>query len=204
MSTIQIRRPKLDDRNELLELFRIVITDTFMKDDIQNILTDITASIEAEIKAKKEYIDRDFESNGQERYFLLALNDEKIVGTIEYGPTSEQICKWTNNDLKGILKVGTIFVHPESQRKGIGNLLIQNIYITLQKQGIEEFCMDSGFKRAQEVWLRKYGEPAYLLEDCWGKGYSHMIWHQYKGCIQSEKLEYLKRKGLPSMANLCT
>jgi hypothetical protein len=50
------------------------------------------------------------------------------------------------------------------------------MYSTLKSKGIEEFCLDSGYKIAQTIWKKKFGEPVYLLEDYWDKGNDHMIW----------------------------
>jgi hypothetical protein len=50
------------------------------------------------------------------------------------------------------------------------------MYRTLSNKGIEEFCLDSGYMRAQKIWKKKYGDPNYWLENYWGEGYHHMIW----------------------------
>ena len=172
MINIKIRRPKIEDIQELNQFFRIVIIDTFNKEGIGDKLEGINNQIEI----KEKYLINDFESNGEKRYFLIALNKEKIIGSIEYGPASGLINNCTNNDLKGLTEIGTVFVHPDYQKMGIGNLLLKKMYITLQGKGIEEFCLDSGYISAQKIWKKKFGEPDYLLNDYWGKGYDHMIW----------------------------
>lgn len=35
--------------------------------------------------------------------------------------------------------------------------------------------MDSGYKRAQSIWKKKFVEPEILLEDYWGEEFDHMI-----------------------------
>ncbi len=172
MLDIEIRRPRTEDINELHQFFRTVITDTFNKEGIGDQLEDL----EAEIESKKAYLTEDLASNGEDRFFLLALEREKIIGTIEHGAASDLICKCTDNALKELHEVGTVFVGPDYQRMGVGNLLLENMYRTLRNKEIREFCLDSGYARAQNIWRKKFGEPAYLLENYWGEGYHHMIW----------------------------
>ncbi|MFJ8262063.1 GNAT family N-acetyltransferase [Rummeliibacillus sp. NPDC094406] len=172
MLTVEIKRPRIENIKELNHFFRLVITDTFTKEGIGEKLDDI----EDEIEAKEKYLESDFESNGENRYFLIALYDDKIIGSIEYGPASELICNCTKNALKNLIEIGTVFVHPDYQSNGVGNLLLNSMYITLQQRGIEEFCLDSGYIRAQNIWKKKFGYPDYLLKDYWDDGYDHMIW----------------------------
>lgn len=172
MLNIEIRRPRTEDIVELNQFFRTVIEDTFNKEGIEDQLEDL----EAEIESKKAYLRDDLASNGEHRFFLLALERGKIIGTIEHGAASDLICKCTYNELKELQEVGTVFVHPDYQRMGVGNMLLENIYRTLRNKGIREFCLDSGYARAQNIWKKKYGEPDYLLENYWGEGYHHMIW----------------------------
>ncbi|MFJ7638484.1 GNAT family N-acetyltransferase [Peribacillus sp. NPDC097225] len=161
MLNLEIRRPRTEDIKELNQFFRTVITDIFIKEGIGDKLEDI----ENEIEAKKTYLESDLESNGEKRFFLIALDGDKIIGTIEYGAASDLISKCTDNALKNLNEVGTVFVDPDYQRKGIGNLLLNKIYLTLHNKGIEEFCLDSGYISAQKIWKKKYGDPDYFLEN---------------------------------------
>lgn len=172
MLGVEIRRPKIEEIKKLNEFFEEVITDTFIKEGIGEKLNDI----KDEIKAKEKYLETDFESNGEKRYFLIALYGNKMIGSIEYGPASDLIIKCTNNDYKGLVEVGTVLVHPDFQRNGVGNLLLKGIYSTLHENGIEEFCLDCGYISAQKVWKKKFGEPDYLFKDYWDKGNDHIIW----------------------------
>jgi len=169
---VEIRRPRIEDIKELNSFFRIVITDTFIKEGLGERLNDIND----EVEVKEKYLESDFESNGEKRYFKIALDGDKIIGSIEYGPASDLISNCTNNAFKELIEVGTVFVHPEYQRMGVGNLLLNTMYFTLQNKGIEEFCLDSGYINAQKIWKKKFGDPNYLLKDYWDKGYDHMIW----------------------------
>jgi GNAT superfamily N-acetyltransferase len=162
----------MEDIKELHSLFKLVITDTFIKEDLGEQLNDRND----EIETKKKYLKSDFDSNGEKRYFLIALDGDKIIGSIGYGPASDLICNGTNNALKELMEVGTVFVHPDYQRMGVGNSLLNAMYVTLKRKSITEFCLDSGYKSAQKIWIRKFGKPNYLLKDYWDKGYDHMIW----------------------------
>ncbi|MEH7418762.1 GNAT family N-acetyltransferase [Neobacillus drentensis] len=172
MLNVEIKRPRIEDIKELNSFFRIVIADTFIKEGLGEKLNDIND----EVKVKEKYIESDFESNGEKRYFLIALDGNKIIGSIEYGPASDLICNCTNNSYKELMEVGTVFVRPDYQRNGVGNLLLNSMYFTLRSKGIEEFCLDSGYKSAQKIWRKKFGDPDYLLKDYWDEGYDHMIW----------------------------
>lgn len=118
MTNVAIRRPNLDDLEELHLFFRIVITDTYKNEGLSQLLDDI----ENEINSKKQYLKDDFDSNGENRYFLLAIdtNNDKMIGTIEIGPASTLITSCTGGVLKDLYEIGTVFILPEYQRKGIG------------------------------------------------------------------------------------
>jgi len=172
MLQVKIRRPRIEDIKELNSFFRTVITDTFIKEGLGERLSDLND----EVEVKEKYLKSDFESNGVKRYFLIALDGDKMIGSIEYGSASKLIKYCTNNAYKELMEVGTVFVHPDYQRMGVGNLLLNTMYSTLKDKGIEEFCLDSGYIHAQKIWKKKFGNPNYLLKDYWGKGYDHMIW----------------------------
>ncbi|MEH7387775.1 GNAT family N-acetyltransferase [Bacillus sp. JJ1521] len=169
---VDIRRPKIEDKDELHLFFSTVIVDTFEKEGIGH----LTKDIDEEIETKKIYLESDYDSGGQSRYFLIATYGETIVGTIEYGRASSLICKSTNNAFCDLIEVGTVFVHPKYQGKGIGNLLLQSIYVALKNKDIKEFCLDSGYKNSQKIWKNKFGSPDFVLKDYWGEGLDHMIW----------------------------
>jgi GNAT superfamily N-acetyltransferase len=176
--SIEIRRPRIEDIEELNQFFSTTIKDTFAREGLSELLDDI----EKEIESKKKYLKCDFNSNGKDRYFLIAVDKKcnKVIGSIEYGPASELINVCTDRVLKELCEVGTVFVLPEYQRRGIGTLLLNVMFLTLLNRGIKEFCLDSGYTNAQKIWKKRFGEPDYVLKDYWGDGYDHMIW---KRCV---------------------
>ncbi|WP_059173048.1 GNAT family N-acetyltransferase [Bacillus sp. FJAT-27445] len=169
---IEMKRPVSSDNEELLRFFRTVITDTYEKEGISGKVDDL----EEEIKTKEAYLKKDLETGGKERYFLIAKIGGNIIGSIEFGPASSIIQECTLSELKGFMEVGTVFVHPDFQRRGIGNSLLEAIFFAMKSRGIETCCLDSGYKNAQQIWKKKFGEPDYLLKDYWGEGFDHMIW----------------------------
>jgi len=174
---LEIRRPRPDDIKELNQFFKMVLTDTFAKEGLAH----MTQEIEKEINDKKNILNEDIESNGEKRYFLIALDNGKIIGTIEYGPTGRLIIECTGGELEGVVEVGTVFVHPDYQRQGVGTLMLNMIYLTFINRNIKEFCLDSGYTNAQRIWKKKFGEPGYIVKDYWGKGYDHMVWRKHTG-----------------------
>lgn len=169
---VEIRRPRAEDIEELNQFFSKVIRDTFDREGLSELLDDM----KDEIENKKQYLKTDLDSNGENRYFLIAFYENEIVGSIEYGPVSELITTCTEGAYREDIEVGTVFVHPDYQRRGLGTLLLNLMILTLQNRGINDFCLDSGYKNAQKVWKKKFGEPDYLLKDYWGAGSDHMIW----------------------------
>ncbi|WNQ14251.1 GNAT family N-acetyltransferase [Paenibacillus aurantius] len=150
----------------------LVITDTFDKEGIAH----LTDERQQEIEAKRRAIRLDLETDGRERHFYLALHADRIIGTVEAGPSSRLIHDLTQGAMDQVTEVGTVFVHPGYQGQGVGTLLLNAILLHLQGKGVSEFCLDSGYPRAQQLWTKKLGEPAYLLPDYWGAGMDHMIW----------------------------
>jgi GNAT superfamily N-acetyltransferase len=120
---------------------------------------------------------KDLQSNGKDYYFILAVVDDQIIGTAGFGPSGEMIREMTNGALASVLEIGSLYVHPDYQGKGVGSGLIDAILEIFRNQKIEEFCLDTGFPTAQKVWIKKFGKPTTWLKDYWGKGSDHMIWH---------------------------
>lgn len=174
MDSIIIRRPERKDQEALHHLFVTVLTDTFEKEGISDQIYDLNE----EIRTKTEYLNRDLESGGKDRHFLIAELHGIPVGTIEYGPSSNLIDTCTQGSLKSLPEVGTAFVHPRYQKKGIGTKLLDALLVFMRVQGLEEFCLDSGYRAAQQVWLKKFGPPEYHLKNFWGEGVDHMIWRK--------------------------
>ena len=164
MINIEIDRPIFEDIELINDFFETVIRDTFERNEMSH-LVDLIAD---EMEDKRRFLHQDIESNGKNRYFLIAKENDMIVGSIEYGPANELIISCTNRELKGLVEIGTVFVHPDYQKKGIASKMINIIVEELEKKGIKELCLDSGYKSAQKFWIKKFGNPEYHLRDYWG------------------------------------
>lgn len=174
MFHVEIRRPNRNDTKAMEHFFRFVITDTFAKEG----LADLSEDIEQEIDSKIRCLNADIATNGEQRYFLIGLIDNSVVSSIAFGPSNALIRESSNGVLRDVVEIGTVFVHPDYQQQGIGNLMLHIMYLTLLNKGITEFCLDSGYTRAQKIWKKKLGEPDYVLQDHWGSGVDHMIWRR--------------------------
>ena len=171
---IIISRAKIEDRELINDFFKMVLIDTFHKNEI----SDLVDTLKDEIKDKRRCLDQDYESAGRDRCFLIAKDKNLVVGSAEYGPPNNLILSCTNGDLKDIKEIGTVFIHPDYQRKGIGSRMLFSILSQMKRDGIEEFCLDSGYKIAQRIWTKKLGNPQYHLKNYWGKDADHMIWRK--------------------------
>jgi len=174
LERINIRRPHPTDTEKLHEFFLLVITDTFAKEDLAGLHDDQ----KDEWEIKKLYLQWDLESQGEKRFFWIVVNEEteEIIGTIEYGVANELIQKTVKEDLKDFPEIGTVFVHPNYQKRGIGSILLQKMVTTLESKNVRGFCLDSGYKHAQIFWQKKLGRPNFLLEHYWSENSHHMIW----------------------------
>lgn len=110
---IEIDRPRIEDIGLINEFFRIVLCDTFER----NNLLDLVETYNEEIEDKRQCLNQDFQSGGKDRYFLIAKEKGLIVGSIEYGLSNDLINSCTNGKLKECLEIGTAFVHPKYQKK---------------------------------------------------------------------------------------
>ena len=167
-----IRRPRLEEKEFIQEFFTLVLRETFQSNGLQA-YQDL---LEEEIVDKKRCLEQDFMTDGKERFFLLAEDQGQIIGSIEYGLANELLEQCTNHELKGMLEIGTVFVHPEYRQRGVASSLFSALFRELANKGEEEICFDSGYKKAQKIWCNKFGEPEYFLENYWGDGDHHMVW----------------------------
>jgi len=172
MDKVIIRRPRKDEIDRIHAFFILVLQDTFAINGI----SELKELLAGEIQDKKRCIQQDFETDGSERFFLLAEYRDEIIGSIEYGTANDLLNTCTSHELEGMPEIGTVFVHPRYQRQGVAPLLLYSLFQELNKNDVEEICFDSGYKIAQKIWCKKFGEPEYFLENYWGEGSHHMVW----------------------------
>lgn len=173
MLGVSVRRPNESDIEELHRFFKITITDTFNKEGVGDDLE----GINEEIKEKKLLLQEYLECDGTEYFFLIVCHNKRIVGAIAYVPCNKLIVDFSKGELKNIGEIGTVFVLPEYQRNGIGTIMINAMFISLLSRNVKEFCLDSGYKTAQQIWMKRFGEPRIIIKNHWGEGVDHYIWH---------------------------
>ncbi|WP_244898307.1 GNAT family N-acetyltransferase [Paenibacillus xylanexedens] len=163
------------DAEGAYRVFETTIPAAFEQEGIGSLLDDI----QHEIAHKRALIhtalqpDHNKEANV---FFLVAKMGKSIVGTISYGPCGEEIRECTDQRLNDIGELGSLYVLPEVQGQGIGSALILALGTELQRLGIQQFCLDSGYRIAQQKWQRKFGEPYVVAKNYWGEGTDHMVW----------------------------
>lgn len=108
--------------------------------------------------------------------FLVAKIDGEVVGVISGSPCGPDIRRCTQEQLAAVPELGSLFIRPEWQGRGIGSCLISSMVILLAERGETHFCLDSGYRLAQQRWLRKFGKPYQIVANYWGEGFDHMIW----------------------------
>lgn len=166
-----IRRPVDEDKLKLKTLFQCVIKDTYEKEGLSH----MTDEINDEVHQKMVYLEQDLESDGEIQHFLIAESEEQIIGCAAYGPSSHLIYDHIA-ELKDVLELGSVFVHPNYQNQRIGKQLVTAVLNDLSKVA-DQFCLDSGYTIAKKIWTKRFGKPQLILKDYWGEGFDHYIWH---------------------------
>lgn len=169
---IIITAPEEADLNSAYEVFEKSIRDAFVCEGLH----ELKEMMYEEIEYKKKLLMQSVEDSDSENMFLLAKRGDLVIGTISYGPIGKEIRDCTGDSLGHLGELGSLYVLPEYQNRGAGSLLIKALANHLTQSGIEEFCLDSGYKRAQKRWKTKFGQPYRIVRDYWGEGSDHMIW----------------------------
>jgi GNAT superfamily N-acetyltransferase len=183
INDLVIRNATKVDINSAYRVFETSIPDTYEKEGLGHMHEEMLR----EIEHKKHLLDTSLNRKGSGIYFIFAKIRETVVGTISFGPCGEDIKKCTEGQLDNVGELGSLYVLPPYQDQGFGSRMINAMLEHLRSQGIKQFCLDSGYKRAQKRWLRKFGEPYRVAKDYWGPGANHMIWL----CKVNDFLEHL-------------
>lgn len=161
-----------EDKGAANRIFELSITDAFEQEGLGELYEDI----QQEIEGKRDLVQRSLTRAIPDTFFLLARLDGTAAGTISFSPCGEDIRVCTGGELNGIGELGSLYVLPQFQDQGIGSALIKSMATWLEGQGIQQFCLDSGYKRAQQRWVKKFGKPYKTVQDYWGPGNAHMVW----------------------------
>jgi GNAT superfamily N-acetyltransferase len=160
------------DAEATVSFFKASISNTFEQEGVGHLQEDI----KQEIEKKRKLVLASLDPMNLDTYFLIAKVDETIVGAVSFGPCGEDIQSCTEHQLDAVGELGSLYVLPSYQGQGLGSALIKEMLNVLQEQGIHQFCLDSGYKRAQARWLRKFGDPYKVIKDYWGPDTVHMVW----------------------------
>ncbi|MEK3877188.1 GNAT family N-acetyltransferase [Paenibacillus sp. FSL M7-0420] len=161
-----------DDVISVTNLYRLSITAAFEGEGLGHLDSDIQQEIESKIRM----INASLSPQNADTYFWVAKMDGKVAGTISYAPCGPDIRVCTGNKLDAVGELGSLYVLPDYQGQGIASALIAELMIFLRQQGITEFCLDSGYRRAQTKWLQKFGTPYAAVQDYWGPDSVQMVW----------------------------
>ena len=172
MNHLSIAKPAKEDTQAAFDVFEASIIDAFEKEG----LGDLTNDMACEIDSKKNLLTSSLENANSGISFLVAKMNGRLIGTISFGPCGSEIKKLTRGKLESIGELGSLYVLPGFQGKGVASALIHSMMQRLHQFGIEQFCLDSGYMHAQKKWLRKFGKPYHIAKDYWGKDRHHMIW----------------------------
>jgi len=160
------------DLTSVKALFDVCIHSTFIQENLLH-LSDVCQS---EIQYKCALIDDALGPKQRGFRFWVARTNDQIVGIISYGPCGEDIIKASKGTLAHLGEVGSLYVLPEYQNRGVGSALIQAVLVELAREGISQFVLDSGYRLAQARWKRKFGDPWIEIPDYWGPAMPHCVW----------------------------
>ncbi|MBF4692370.1 GNAT family N-acetyltransferase [Fusibacter ferrireducens] len=169
---IALLRPMQADLEELEQFFTRCIHSVLIDEGLK----DIEAFVTDEVSEKMKFVQSDLDSEGRTYFFLLAKKDQKIIGTIAYGPAGALINELSKGVYSTYGEIGSVFVHPDQHNRGIGSSMLNAMYLVLLGRGVKTFTLDSGYTKAKKIWTGKLGNPDIIVKDYWGEGYDHYIW----------------------------
>lgn len=171
MADFSVTKPQPEDIASMHEVFEKAIPFAFAADGLEG----FEAEIASEIEDKANKVARSLDPESGTR-FWVAKAGEKVIGTVSFGPCGKHVHAVTNGEFDHLGELGSIYVDPEFHGAGVGSALINTVVAQLHAEGVEEFCLDSGYIKAQEQWRRKFGEPYAISKHYWDSGNDHWVW----------------------------
>ena len=172
MKKLIIIVPTLGEENEIENFFKITIKTAYEEQGVGHLSEIIKEDVETKMQMVKDF----FEGNNK-YYFLVAKVEQGIVGVISFGSCGNIIRKCCDGLLDNVGELGSLYVLNKYQGQKIGSKLINSLILYLKQNQIEDFCLDSGFKKAQRKWTRKFGQPYKIMKNYWGTNSDHFIWY---------------------------
>jgi len=165
-------RPTISDIPGIRELLNITFIDTFKKNNIVDIF-----EIEDEINGKIEKVKNDIIEFNDKFYFIIAKDNNLVVGICAFFPVSGIIMDYIQEIKENDSEIGCTYVLPNYQNQGIAKKLIELVIEKLKQKNVQSYYLCSGFKTAQDYWMKKLGEPIFTIKDIWGQGKHEVIWN---------------------------
>ncbi|TDM17675.1 N-acetyltransferase [Macrococcoides caseolyticum] len=169
MLMISYEQLQYKDINQLKDYFKHVISHTFLNNGV-----DDDEDLNNEINKKMTYINHYF--NGSDDMFMVAKDGDAVVGIIGFYTPNQMIQELVGDKVDGLKEMGTLYIHPDYQSRGIGSQLIVLLTQFMKEQDIVSYCFDCGYKKAMATWTRKFGQPTYFFKDYWDVGDHYAVW----------------------------
>lgn len=169
---VRICRPLPSDLPRVRRFLEMTMRHSFKINGIVGAELELVAAIQAKYQDMLE----DVQSDGEQRFHLLAWQGELLVGCIGYGPPNELIRKHMGISSDEHVEVKSAYIHPSYKRSGIGVALLTEIVKQLKAGGWSEMYLDCGYGLSQPFWEKQFGQASKILVDYWGPKEHHMIW----------------------------
>lgn len=172
MADFIVTEPQPEDIPGMHDVFEAAIPYAFAADGLEGFEEEIAS----EITDKTNKVARSLEPNSATRFWVAKTGD-KVIGTVSFGPCGTHVRNVTGGKFDHVGELGSIYVDPDTHGAGVGSALINTVMRYLHDSGITEFCLDSGYQKAQGQWRRKFGEPYAIAENYWNSGNDHWVWY---------------------------
>jgi L-amino acid N-acyltransferase YncA len=163
---MQIREPKITEKAEIMELFKTSIADAYKQNSIN-------APYDDQIKKQDNWMNKHF--NGEESYYLVAIENDKIIGIMAFGEPKKIHIKHLGFSENTPL-VRSAYVLPEFQGIGIGSKLFKGLLNEMDRRDVKSFYIDAGYRISQGYWKRRLGEPDVILKKYYDNDDDMMLW----------------------------
>lgn len=171
---MQLKPASKDDYEGLKTFMKMMILDTFEKNGIAHLKKDL----EEEIADKMVFLEKYYEliEEDSKPFLCILKKSDDIIGTVSLARANALIVRATKGLLKDTLEIGNFFIHPSVQGQGFGTRLLKETLLWLKNNDVKEFCLDTGYPKAQIFWQKHLGKPVYDFKDYWEPGSRYMIW----------------------------
>lgn len=158
-----IRMVEAKDRQAVQDFFDMMVRDTWHKEGVDHLQTEMAEEIQSKYQAFEDALE------GLQSLYVYEVADQ-ILGIAAISPCSDLVQSLAQ-ELGDLPELSSVMIHKDYQGQGYGSKLVDHV-----TEGLDIFCLDSGYKGAQKIWCHKYGQPYKIIEDYWSPGYDHYIW----------------------------